>query len=186
MKALGEAGEGIFIWASIAIKYISGKRPCQFEDLEILVDDLRTVNKSLSGLYATVLKDSLEWSDKTKEQFSRIFSLILFGKRQLTVKEIDEFLEMPVGKTRELLSSLQSLVTYEEGKPIRIHHPPLYDNLVSSESVELAWHIDEEKQKNNIAHWCYNQMREGLRLNICDLETSSAMNKGVVHLAERV
>ena len=29
-------------------------------------------------------------------------------------------------------------------------------------------------------------MKEGLRFNICDLETSSAMNKDVVHLDERV
>ena len=186
MEELGEAAEGIFIWASIAIKYISGKRPCKFEDLKALVENLGVVNKSLSGLYATVLKDSVEWNDETKEQFSRIFSLILFGKRPLTVKEIDDLLEMPVGTTRELLSYLQSLVTYEEGKPIRIHHASLYDYLISSESVELAWHIDEENQKDIIVHWCFKQMKKGLRFNICDLETSFAMNKDVVHLEERV
>ena len=101
-------------------------------------------------------------------------------------QEIDEFLEMPVGTTRELLSYLQSLVTYEEGEPIRIHHASLYDYLISPESVEFAWHIDEEEQKNNITHWCFKQMKKGLRFNICDLETSSAMNKDVVHLEERV
>ena len=186
IRALGESANGIFIWASMAINFISGKKSSQFQRLKLMVENPAAVNKALWVLYATVLKDSLEWDDKTKERFSRIFSLILFGKRQLTVKEIDEFLEMPVGKTRELLSSLQSLVTYEEGKPIRIHHPSLYDYLVSSESVELAWHIDEEKQKNNIAHWCFNQMRKGLRFNICDLETSFAMNEDMVHLEERV
>ena len=186
MKVLGEAAGGIFIWASIAIKYISGKRPCKFEDLKKLIDDLGAVNKNLSDLYATVLKDSLEWNDEMKGQFSRIFSLILLGKRQLTVKEIDDFLEMTEGTTRDLLSYLQSLVTYEEGEPIRIHHASLYDYLISPESVDLAWHIDEENQKNNIAHWCFNQMKKGLRFNICDLETSSAMNEDVVHLDERV
>ena len=186
IRIFGEAAEGIFIWASIAIKYISGKRPCKFEYLKALVENLGVVNKSLSGLYATVLKDSVEWNDEMKGQFSRIFSLILFSKRPLTVKEIDEFLEMPVGTTRELLSYLQSLVTCEEGKPIRIHHASLYDYLISPESFEFAWHIDEENQKNNIAHWCFNQMKKGLRFNICDLETSSAMNEDVVHLEERV
>ena len=186
MKVLGEAAGGIFIWASIAIKHISGKRPSQFQYLRALVENLGVVNKSLSDLYATVLKDSLEWNDETKGQFSRIFSLILFSKRPLTVKEIDDFLEMPVGTTRELLSYLQSLVTYEEGKPIRIHHASLYDYLISSESVELAWHIDEEKQKNIIVHWCFKQMKKGLRFNICDLETSFAMNEDMVHLDERV
>ncbi|PAV19331.1 nucleotide-binding-oligomerization-domain like receptor [Pyrrhoderma noxium] len=186
MEELGEAADGIFIWAAIAIKYISRKKPCQFEDLKILVDNLWMVNKSLSGLYTTVLEGSLDWDDVTKKRFSRIFSLILFGKRQLTVKEIDEFLEMPIGTTRSLLSYIQSLVTYEEGKPIRIHHASLYDYLISSESVGLAWHIDEEKQKNNIVRWCFNQMRKRLRFNICDLETSFAMNKDVVQYEERV
>ena len=186
IRVLGEAAEGIFIWASIAIKYISGKRLNQFEHLKALVENLGMVNKNLSGLYATVLKDSLEWNDETKGQFSRIFSLILFGKRPLTVKEIDDLLEMPVGTTRGLLSSLQSLVIYEEGETIRIHHASLYDYLISPESVELAWHIDEEKQKNFTAHWCFKQMKKGLRVNNCDLETSFVMNMDVVRLEERV
>ena len=186
IRVLGEAANGSFIWASIAIKYISGKRPCQFEDLKKLIDDIGSVNRNLSGLYATVLEGSLDWDDETKGRFSKIFSLILFGKRQLTVKEIDEFLEMPVGTTRSLLSYLQSLVTYEEGKMIRIHHTSLYDYLISPESVDLAWHIDEENQKNIIAHWCFKQMKKGLRFNICDLETSFVMNKDVVRLEERV
>ncbi|PAV19327.1 nucleotide-binding-oligomerization-domain like receptor [Pyrrhoderma noxium] len=186
IRVLGDAADGIFIWASIAIKYISGKRPSRFQHLKVLVENLGVINKNLSGLYATVLKDSLEWNDETKGQFSRIFSLILFGKRPLTVKEIDDLLEMAVGTTRELLSCLQSLVTYERGEPIRIHHASLYDYLISPESVELAWHIDEENQKDIIAHWCFNQMKKGLRFNICDLETSFAMNKDVVYLDERV
>ena len=186
IEVLGEAADGIFIWASKAIKSISGNKSSQFQQLKLMVENPAAVNKTLWVLYATVLKDSLTWSGETKEQFSRIFSLIIFGKRLITVKEIDEFLEMPVGTTRGLLSYLQSLVTYEEGKPIRIHHASLYDYLISSESVDLAWHIDEEKQKNNIAQWCFNQMKKGLRFNICDLETSFAMNKDVVHLDERV
>ena len=186
IRILGEAADVIFIWASMAVRLIHEEESEKFLTLKSLVQDSGAVNKILGGLYATVLKDALEWDDECKEEFSKIFSLIFFGKRPLNVEEIDDLLELEFGTTHNLISRLRSLVTYEEGKPIRIHHPSLYDYLISSESVELAWHIDEEKQRNNIAHWCFNQMKKGLRFNICDLETSSAMNKDVVHLDERV
>ncbi|PAV19329.1 WD40 domain containing protein [Pyrrhoderma noxium] len=186
IRVLGEAADGIFIWASIAVRLIHEEDCKQFLTLKSLVQDSGAVNKILGGLYATVLKDALEWNDECKGEFSNIFSLILFGKRPLNVEEIDDFLELEFGTTHNLISRLRSLVTYEKGKPIRIHHASLYDYLISSESVELAWHIDEEKQKNNIALWCFKQMKKGLRFNICDLETSFAMNEDVVHLEERV
>ena len=106
IQVLGEAAEGIFIWASIAIKYISGKRPCQFEDLKKLIENLGAVNKSLSGLYAAVLEHSLEWNSETKEQFPKIFSLILFSKIPLTVEAIDDLLVLDTGTTSGLLSCL--------------------------------------------------------------------------------
>ena len=152
IRILGEAADGIFIWASMAVRLIHEEESEKFLTLKSLVQDSGAVNKKLGGLYATVLKDALEWNDECKGEFSKIFSLILFGKRPLNVEEIDDLLELEFGTTHNLISRLRSLVTYENGKPIRIHHASLYDYLISSESVELAWHIDEEKQKNNIAH----------------------------------
>ena len=184
MRVLGEAADGVFIWASTAVKYISGKKQGRFQYLKALVENSATVNKNLGGLYAAILKDSLEWDAIRKEQFSRIFSLILFGKRLLTVEEIDNLLELEAGTTRDLVFCLRSLVTYEEGEPIRIHHASLYDYLISPESVDLGWHIDENEQRNNITLCCLEKMSKGLRFNICELETSFVMNKHVPELQD--
>ena len=138
-----------FIWASTAIRHISEKRSSQFQTLEGLIENLGVVNKSLSGLYATVLKDSLEWNDESKGQFSKIFSFILFSKRPLNIEEINNFLELESGTTHDKISSSKSCHIWDNHT--RIHHAFLYDYLISSESIEIAWHIDEEKQKNNIA-----------------------------------
>ena len=145
VQVLGSAADGIFIWASTAIKYISGKKSRQFQTLKALIEDSGTVNKGLSSLYAAVLKDSLDWDDTTKKHFLGIFSLILFGKRLFTDEEIDNLLGLDASTTRDLLSCLQSLVTFEEGKPIRIHHASLYDYLTSIDCDTQGWHIDEER-----------------------------------------
>ena len=186
VEILGKAADGVFIWASTAIKYVSGKTLGQFQTLRALIEDSGTVNKGLGNLYATVLEGSLDWDDITKGQFSRIFSLILFSKRMLTGEEIDDILDLESDTTRDLLSCLRSLVTFEEGKPIRIHHASLYDYLVSADCNTQGWHIDEERGKTEISLCCFDLMKKQLRFNICNLETSFAMNENVLHLQERV
>ncbi|PAV19324.1 nucleotide-binding-oligomerization-domain like receptor [Pyrrhoderma noxium] len=186
MRVLGEAADGVFIWASTAIKYISRKKSEQFQTLKALVENSGTVNKGLSSLYATVLESSLDWDDIQKERFLRIFSFILFSKRLLTNGEIDDILDLDEGTTRDILSCLQSLVTFEGGKPIRIHHASLYDYLISADSENRNWHIDEERGKTEIALCCFDLMFKRLRFNICNLGTSFAMNDDVLHLQDSV
>ena len=186
IQALGEAADEIFIWASTAVRYISERKSGQFEHLKRLKENSSIVNKSLFGLYATIFEDSLDWDDNTKGRFQRILSMILFGKRLLIDEEIDDFLESAIGTTWDLLSCLQSVVTCEKDKPIRIHHASLYDYLIFPDSVGLGWHIDEEEGKKHIALYYFKRMRKQLRFNICELETSFAMDKDVLQLQECV
>ena len=185
MEKLGDAADGLFIWASTAIKYIEERDVNQFEYLKGLVKNSRTLSKNLYGLYAAALGNSVIWGDPvTKERFCSVFSLILFGKTLLTGKEIDDILGLRAGSTRVLLSRFRSLVTYNEDSPIRINHISLYDYLI--ECKEEEWYIDESIERNRIALCCFGLMKSQLRFNICDLETSFKFNADVPNLRERV
>ena len=185
MVKLGDAAGGLFIWASTAIKYIEEKEVDQFESLKDLVKNSKTLSKNLHGLYATVLRNSFSWRDlAANRRFCSVFSLILFGKNPLTSKEIDDILSLRAGTTQGLLSRFRSLVTYNEGGPIRINHTSLYDYLIECEEEE--WYIDEDIEKNRIALQCFGLMKSQLRFNICDLETSSKFNRDVPDLQERI
>ena len=85
--------------------------------------------------------------------------------------------------TSNVLSYFRSLVRYEEGQPIRIHHTSFYDYLISCEGS--AWHIDVGMERANIASRCLKRMSVSLKYNICDLQ-SGLLNSNVPNLDERV
>ena len=183
---LGEAAEGLFIWAATAIKFVNGVRAGRFDRLRKLVNDTRGVGMNLDMLYATVLRNCINWEDdEMKGTFSNVFSLILFGKKRLSDTEIDEVLCYEEGTTSDVLSGLHSLVVFEPGQPIRIHHTSLYDYLTSTRCDE-SWYIDTDLEKSKIVSRCFGLMKGQLRFNICDLETSFKFNRDVTDIEKRV
>ena len=182
-RKLGEAAGGLFIWASTAIRMIqqcSGRRASKFKELArggpLLLDDLYTV----------ALRNTLDWSDETKELFSDIMGLILFGKEQMTDLKIDGILGVEEGTTSDILSCLRSLIIYDSGKPIRLHHTSFFDYLISSSTRNESWHIDETESKRKIAEQCFVGMDRMLHFNMCHLESSYVVNRYVVDIEERV
>ena len=185
MERLGDAAGGVFIWASTVIKYIATRKIDQFECLVDLIGNSKILFKDLEGLYATVIKNSLNWDDDiTEDRFSKVFSLILFGKISMTNEDIDDILGLKSGKTKGLLSCLQSLVIYGEDGRICVQHTSLYDYLVRCKGEK--WYIDSNKEKMSISSRCFELMKSQLRFNICDLETYFRFNRDVPDLEKRV
>ena len=182
IEKLSKAADGLFIWASTALKFIFEGMNNRLLYLEELINNPKALN--LNELYETVLNNSLNWDEHTKKNFPAIFSLILFGIRPLTDIEIDGILGLREGTTDSLLSRLQSLVLYESNHPIRIHHASLHDYLVSCKGEK--WFIDVDIQKEYIVVKGFECMKKLLRFNICDLESSVVFNKDVIDLQERI
>ncbi|PAV15787.1 WD40 domain containing protein [Pyrrhoderma noxium] len=181
LNLLADTADRLFIWASMAIKFISGKKLNQFGRLKALVSKQGKLD--LSGLYATILRDALEWDeDADRNIFISILSLVLFGKSPLSDSTIDDFLGIET--TSDVLSRLQSLIKYEKNKPIKIHHASFHDYIVSCEKE--PWYIDVEKQKMNIIDKCFDRMGGSLRYNICDLQSPLFFNKDVPDLKKRI
>ena len=181
-RKLGEAAGGLFIWASTAIRMIqqsSGRRESKFKELA------RGGPLLLDKLYAVALSTALDWNEETKKLFSDIMGLILFGKEQMTDLKIDGILGMK-GATSDILSFLRSLIIYDPGEPIRLHHTSFFDYLISSSTRNESWHIDEAGSKRKIAEQCFVGMDRMLHFNMCHLESSYVANKDVVDLEERV
>ena len=184
LEALGEAADGLFIWASTAIKYISEKKSDRFTYFKKLVEDASVIN--LDDLYVTVLEESLDWDDFTREIFPEVFSLIFFSKVPLSDKDIDGILYLKEGSTANLLLCLQSLVAYEPGQPIHVHHASLFDYLTSPSNKEAYWFIDIKYRKQQIVSRCIDLMGRLLKFNICKLESSFLLNEDVYDLNERI
>ncbi|PAV17371.1 nucleotide-binding-oligomerization-domain like receptor [Pyrrhoderma noxium] len=182
LQTLSESANGLFIWASTAVKFVQEGRLNRLKRLEQLVNNARSLD--LNDLYITVLKNALQWDDYESSVFKDVFSLILFSKSPLSIQDITGILGLQEDTASTLLSYLRSLVAYEECQPIKIYHTSFYDYLVSC--VGQPWYIDIEAQKISIVNNCFGRMEELLRYDICGLEMSLKFNKDVPDLDERI
>ena len=181
IQTLSESADGLFIWASTAVRFVEGERSSRYRCFHNLVCNATSLK--LNELYTTILFQVSKWSGGDQETLKNIFSLILFAKRPLLDREINEILDVEMDVTSNLLSYFRSLVRYEEGQPIRIYHASFYDYLISCKGS--AWHIDVGMERANIASRCFKRMSDSLKYNICDLQ-SGLLNSNVLNLDERV
>ena len=182
LLTLSESANGLFIWASTAIKFIQEEKLNRLGRLEGLVRNASSLN--INDLYITVLENALQWNDYESNLFKNVFSLIFFSKSPLSSQEITGILGLQADTTLNLLSCLRSLVSFEEGQSIKIHHTSFYDYLVSC--VDERWRIDVDIQKTNITNICFDRMEELLRYDICGLEMSLVFNKDVPDFHKRI
>ena len=179
---LVQGADGLFIWASTAIKFVREEKWSRYRCFQDLVSNANSLK--LDELYKTVLFHALKWNEGDKEIFKSIFSLIFFAKRPLCDREINEILDVEMDVTSNVLSYFRSLVRYEEGQPIRIHHTSFYDYLISCEGS--AWYIDVEVERAHVARRCLERMGDQLRYNIGNIPPSFVLNCDVPDLDDRV
>ena len=180
IQSLADTADGLFIWASTAIKFISEKKLGRFQRLKNLVENRNTLD--LSELYATILEDTFAWDEEEKEAFVRVFSFVLFGKLPLS----DEYINGILGDDTALgiLSYLRSLVAYEPGNPITIRHASFYDYLLSCKGRQ--WYIDADVQKTCIVSKCFERMTDLLKHDICNISSNFVLNTDVPDIDNRV
>ena len=181
LQRLADTADGLFIWASTAIRFICEEKGFKrLELLKKLVDNGKTVD--LNELYATILENALEWDSEAKGAFASVFSFILFGKSPLSDGDINGILG--IDTVPHILMHLRSLVVYEPGNPITIRHASFYDFLVSSKG--RPWFVDSEVQRAYIVSRCLERMGHLLKHNICDIPSSSVLNADVPDVDNRV
>ncbi|KAL5512584.1 hypothetical protein ACEPAG_3237 [Sanghuangporus baumii] len=186
-KVLSDAADGLFIWASTAVKMV-GESHNPRRELRTLLEDIESVGGGIDSLYGTVLEQSgISWHKReAKEEFARILGVILFAKEALSGEDIEGFLGLEEDTADTVLGRLRSVLSYETGRPVRLHHVSFADYLTSDRSKEKPWNIDESGQKSYIAERCFDVMGKSLRFNICGIESSFLRNDEVPGIQDRI
>ena len=189
LQVLNKAADGLFIWASTAVKMVAGSDDRR-RKLSSLVKDIRSVAVyGIDGLYATALAASgISWDDPiSKNRFSSILGLVLVAKESMIVDGIEAFSGVKAEAADLTLSRLQSVVSYQPGKAVRLHHASFADYLLTPErSGGKPWHIDETEQKQCLTERCFDIMARNLCFNICGVESSFIPNSKVPGLEQRI
>ncbi|OCB85297.1 WD40 repeat-like protein [Sanghuangporus baumii] len=188
IQVLCKTANGLFIWASTAIKIVQ-EATIPRRTLQRLAKDIQSVGGyGLDSLYETVLEGSGIWQDvDSKDDGTRILGFILLAKEAMSSVDSGAFLGLGEGIVDLILRQLRSVVSYEPGKPVRLHHASFADYLLSSDrSGGKLWHIDETKQKQAVTERCFGVMAENLRFNICGIKTSFLCNNELSGLGQRI
>ena len=190
IQALTASSEGLFIWASTAMKFIeSGYNPEQ--RLNILLDSRpRSKTKSpLDVLYSTALGVATKWDeDEDCAAFRAVLGAIVVGRTPLSDTTLDLFLGLDgFRSSRHILKHLRCLLHWDAGHTVRILHASFADYLADPDRCgSHPWFIKISHHHHAFALACFQQMKAGLRFNICHLETSHLLNDCVSDLDVRI
>ncbi|PAV14672.1 nucleotide-binding-oligomerization-domain like receptor [Pyrrhoderma noxium] len=110
IQTLSESADGLFIWASTAVKFVEGERLSRYRCFHNLVCNATSLK--LDELYTAILFQVSKWNEGDQETLRNIFSLILFAKRPLLDREINEILDVEMDVTSNLLSYFRSLLLF--------------------------------------------------------------------------
>ncbi|KAL5512561.1 hypothetical protein ACEPAG_3214 [Sanghuangporus baumii] len=187
IRVLSEVAGGLFIWAATVVKLVSVSGNPRLR-LRTLLDKVQSVGGDIDDLYATVLEQAWTYWDwrNAGDDFKNILGFILFAKEALSGGDIEAFLGLDEDVVDSILCQLRSVVSYETGKPVRLHHASFADYLTSDRSSGKPWNIDESGQKSCIAERCFDVMGESLRFNICGIESTFLRNDEVPCIQDRI
>ncbi|KAG8718490.1 hypothetical protein FRC09_012599 [Ceratobasidium sp. 395] len=181
--------KGLFIWARTACKFIMDG-PDRLKRLDQVLSGSELADIDL--LYTTMIKSSMldAGGDNMDCMLECLGAVVATAQRApLSVANLVLLLQNQVSKgvLERVVGSLSSVLYIDQNlnDVIRISHPSFMDFITDrSRSKELC--VDLERQNTLLAECCFRVMVDGLKFNICGLETSDRFNSDVQDLDNRV
>jgi hypothetical protein len=190
IEALIGHSEGLFIWASTAIRFIEeGYNPEQQLDVLLCSQSPGHARSALDTLYDIALGAAGNWNNNAAaEDFRAVLGAIAIGKTPLSDITLDQLLGLDGRRSsRYILKHLRCLLQWNPGQPVQILHASFADYLTNQDRCGgRPWFADLSIHHKIFALACFRHMEASLKFNICDLETSHVFNASVHDLDVRV
>jgi len=182
IEHLTNQAAGLFIWAETVIRFMEQGPPTV--QLSLILDEKLAMG-DIDGLYLTILQNSFQ--DSTLECFNVVAGCIVLAQLPLTCYDLEKLLD---GVETDIsisfvLDKLKPVVSNDNENGLRITHQSFADFLKDANRSTEAFAIDQPKQSTRLTLGCLQVMNghEGLRFNICNLETSHVFNDQIADLA---
>ncbi|CAG7849701.1 SubName: Full=Related to archipelago beta form (F-box-WD40 repeat protein) {ECO:0000313/EMBL:CCA74347.1}, partial [Serendipita indica DSM 11827] len=193
-RRLIEKARGLFIWASTACRMINNETT--WDTPENIYDSLVLLDQSgdIDDVYKLIFEridpkfHTIMWS---------MLALLLAAFEPLTSEDLDNILKHSRlrGHFRVLIRELGSVLIEDEAtKVIQFRHPTLVEYLrrrcLGPDLKEPSgMYIDIANAHGQIASWGFNKLqapKEGLKFNICEIESSFYRNREMPDLEARI
>ncbi|CAE6450086.1 unnamed protein product [Rhizoctonia solani] len=201
LRLANKAGR-LFIYASTLVRYISPRgvrvhsKSRLDKILETNMQPLQTEGSQLGGLYKeldqlyrTVLElafaEALEVQELTIMQ--GVLQTVVCAKEPLAIETLSVLLGVPEEYISYSLGSLHSVLHVpEEGGCVSTLHASFPDFLLNQSRTGAKHHCNKAQRDEILARSCLEIMKQQLRFNICNLESSFLPDSRVPGLKERI
>ncbi|KAG8718386.1 hypothetical protein FRC09_012736 [Ceratobasidium sp. 395] len=192
-ERLSLRSNGLFIWAQTACQFILGGFDRNKRLNQVLTGThISSSSADLDILYTTAVSTSaLDGADDNLEYTMKCLGVVVVTatRTPLAVPSLARLLRghIPRDILNRVLRSLSSVlyVDQKQDGAVRISHPSFMDYITDPlRSKKLCVNLGQ--QNTILAECCLEVMSEGLKFNICGLETSHLLNSQVSNLDSRV
>lgn len=184
-RELAIRSAGVFVWAKTAMDIVHRGIP-RIRMMQLLKGGIKS--GSVYDLYRTMLETSFgDAGDDELSAFHDIVGSIIFMEAPLDRKDVMALLAIDDDVGGIICDGLRSVL--EPGNVLQFHHQSFVDFLTSdAKECPPQFRIDEEGKRSHYRLTIRSllSMKESLRFNICDLETSHCRNADIEDLPCRV
>ncbi|CCA71411.1 related to WD40-repeat protein (notchless protein) [Serendipita indica DSM 11827] len=192
-QRLVEKARGLFIWASTACRIL--KSETNLDTTEDIYNDLLSVDKmgDIDDVYHLVFR---RVDSKSHQTMCRMLAVLLTAFEPLTVDELEGLLKHADarGSVKALMQNLGSVLIMDETiNLIQFRHPTLIEYLrrcaIPPASNEDRIYLNVAEAHGQTVSWCFKCLEsrtEGLKFNICRIESSFSLNREIQDLDAKV
>ncbi|KLO05616.1 WD40 repeat-like protein [Schizopora paradoxa] len=190
---LSKQADGLFIWISTALDYISHSLDPDGE-LSMLVEKdtnyAHNVEGRLDVLYTHILNASSP-SGASKKILKSVLGLVISVSANQPVDSdtLAKLGKMNARVVKRTIGSLRSVLYEDGGDPknsVRVYHQSFADYLVNKDRCPEDMWIDLSSEDAQRTQGCLDIVLKGVKFNICQITTSHKFNTEIHNLEESI
>ncbi|GAB1519525.1 hypothetical protein RhiTH_002593 [Rhizoctonia solani] len=192
LKSLTRRAGVLFIYAATVVRYVSySDFGCNSHDrLKDIMNQETSAVGEIDELYSTILQAALNkrgLRDKDKQDIIQVLHTVICSRAPLTIDALSGLLKM--NNTSRVHAALRSLwsVLHITGpsESVNILHKSFHDYMIDSKRAG-TYHCQETTHHGVLVRLCFDCIEAAPPFNICQLETSYILDKGVKDMQDRV
>ena len=192
VQELTSRAGGLFVWATTALDFIRNGIDPGKKLRSILTGYMGGKTSQIDSLYKQVLEISFESLEVDElDAFKKVAGAIVLAKTPLRQSDIHRFLRdtLSLHAVEGIVNNLVAVARSDSiSEPLRVCHQSFTDFLLDPERSG-SFSIHRTELTTLLALGCLRLMNDkvdGLKFNICDLDTSYRLNSQVPDLEERL
>jgi ABC-type dipeptide/oligopeptide/nickel transport system ATPase subunit len=191
LQQLAERADGLFIYASTAIKFVSESIfPTRSLDmfLEANTHTSHVTYATLDNVYMQIICSiPREATGYSSAIFRDVVGAIVVLQQPMSMQGLGKLLQVDINIIRGILLPLYSLLDIKSlDRPIRVFHPSFPDFITNRERcTDTDLLVDVENVHLSLSVQCLTTMNNHLKQNICNIGNTSLLNSEITDLADR-